>query len=189
MKLLYLSKENLENSIFIKELVFNHKLDEKSLIIHDHFGSVADTRFVTKRISALMSEEMVVNNAFSGDQRNLLFLGEEGLQFREEMLHKAFATVQLFILNPIVASPQGIQTPEVLTVLKALREQLDFSEVILFPRNPLSPLAARREYIGEPEAVDPLIAVYDEEAELLEVARVLAPVSLAAPNNILPKKA
>lgn len=187
MKLLYLTQHNLRNAPFIKDLVFHHKLEEPSLILHDHFGSIKDTRFVTKRLSALMSEDMVVNNAFSGDQRNILSLEAGGIQFRKALVLEAFSTVSLFILNPIVASASGPVARSPLEILSLLRREFDIPEVLLFPRNSLSPIAANRELIAEPGDVERLLRLYDEEAELLEMARALAPAVLAAPKNMVPK--
>ncbi|MEM6271269.1 MAG: hypothetical protein AAF998_17660 [Bacteroidota bacterium] len=187
MKLLYLTRENLRNTPFIKDLVFHHKLQEPSLLLHDHFGTMADTRFVTKRLSAIMSEDMITNNAFSGDQRGLLRREAGQLHFRAELVKKAFATVSLFILNPIVSTPEGPQVQAPAPVLQAIREHLEVSEVVLFPRNSLSPLASARETIRGSGDVERLLRLYDEETELLEMARKLAPVVLAAPKNLVPQ--
>lgn len=185
MKLLYLTQDNLRNAPFIKDLIFHHKLEEPSLILHDHFGSIQDTRFVTKRLSALMSEDMIVNNAFSGDQRKILSLKDGQLHFRKELVMEAYTTISLFILNPIVASDGGPQVHSPLETLQLLRREFAIEEVLLFPRNSLSPIAAGREVIREPEDVERLLHLYDEETELLEMARALAPAVLAAPKNML----
>lgn len=189
MKLLYLTQDNLRNAPFIKDLIFHHKLEEPSLILHDHFGSIQDTRFVTKRLSALMSEDMIVNNAFSGDQRNILSLKNGQLQFRKDLVKEAYATVNLFILNPIVASEEGPQAHSPVEILQMLRREFEIPEVLLFPRNSLSPIAAGREVIREPGDVERLLRLYDEETELLEMARAVAPAVLAAPKNMLAGKA
>jgi hypothetical protein len=185
MKLLYLTRDNLRNSPFIKDLIFHHKLEESSLILHDHFGSIQDTRFVTKRLSALMSEDMVVNNAFSGDQRRILSLSKGELQVRKELIEEAYVTVSLFILNPIVATEDGPAAHSPVEVLQMLRREFGIDEILLFPRNSLSPIAASREVISQPEDVERLLRLYDEETELLEMARALAPTVLAAPKNML----
>ena len=187
MKLLYLTQHNLRNAPFIKDLIFHHKLKEPSLILHDHFGSLKDTRFVTKRLSALMSEDMVVNNAFSGDQRRILSRKESELGLRSELIREAYKTVSLFILNPIVATQSGPAAHSPLEILQLLRQTFEIPEVLLFPRNSLSPLAANREVISTPDDVERLLRLYDEESELLEMARALAPAVLAAPKNMVLK--
>ena len=73
MKLIFLSQANLKDKTFIYDLVNAFSSTEPTILLHDHFGAhIEDTRFVTKRLSALLSEANVVNSAFSGDQRTIL---------------------------------------------------------------------------------------------------------------------
>ena len=123
MHLIYLSEANLRDQFFIREFTMNFPVNKRLLLVNDHFGpKLEDTRFVTKRISALLSEKMVVNNAFSGDQRELVRKTPAGLQFRKELAEKLLETIYLLMLNPIVAGaagPEAVPAPELLRLLIA----------------------------------------------------------------------
>lgn len=185
MKLFYLSQDNLKNANFVKDLVHYYKHEGKGILLHASFGAVHDTRFVTKRISALFSENMVVNNAVSGDQRNLLAKKGQKLSFRAELVSKAFETVQLFILNSLVSGQNQAQQVSPYEILQVIRQDLPVSETIIFPSNPKSPLIADRQEIINGDEIDRLLRIYEEETAVLELARELAPVTLAAPPNFL----
>jgi hypothetical protein len=185
MKLLYLSADNLRNGPFIKDLVYNYKKVGKSIILHDHFGKVADTRFVTKRISALMSEEMILNNAFSGDQRQIIATTADALSLRMDFLQQSLQTVDLIILNALGLADGALATLDPLRVLDALRLALDVEEVYVFPKNARSPLVSQPRLLRAAAEIEPLRPVYEEEAAVLGLAERLLPVVLAAPGNFL----
>jgi hypothetical protein len=183
MKLIFLSADNLRNGPFIKDLVYNFKGVGKCILLHDHFGSVSDTRFVTKRISALMSEEMIVNNAFSGDQRNILSVQAGEVAIRIDFLENALKTVDLVLLNALGMQDGAIKALDPLQVLAQLRVLLGLEEVYLFPKNTRSPLVAQRRRLVSPVEIAELKAVYDEEALALDRAEQMLPAILAAPGN------
>lgn len=183
MKLLFLTADNLRSSPFIKDLVYNYKDVGKSIILHDHFGSIADTRFVTKRISALMSEEMILNNAFAGDQRSIFQQGADGVVVRAEFLESALQTVDLLLLNPLGLADGQVVALDAVQVLAALRRVFDVDEIHVFPKNVRSPLAAERRRLVMAAEVASLRDVYEEEATVLDMAVQLLPVVLAAPGN------
>ena len=185
MKLLYLSADNLRNGPFIKDLVYNFKKVGKSIILHDHFGKVADTRFVTKRISALMSEEMILNNAFSGDQRQIFTTTAGALALRMDFIHKSLETVDLVLLNALGLADGELVSLDPLRVLDALRLALDIEEVYIFPKNARSPLVAQRRLFTSVDEIAPFRPVYEEEANALALAERLLPAVLAAPGNFL----
>jgi hypothetical protein len=186
MKLIYLTADNLRNSSFVKELVYQYKHVGKSILLHDHFGSVADTRFVTKRISAMLSEELIVNNAFSGDLRNILTLQAGQIHLRKEILEEAFKTVSLVILNPLGIGAEGVEAFAAGAVAKVIRDAFPISEVHVFPKNLRSPLSVERRRIEDVAALAPLRAAYEEEALALEAAAELVPVVLASPVHFAP---
>ncbi len=185
MKLLYLSAENLKSTPFIKDLVWNYKEVGKSIILHDHFGSVADTRFVTKRISALMSEEMITNNAFSGDQRSIFAKTALELQVRKEFLEQALETVDLLVLNALGTQDTSSVALDPLDVAIRLREVWGLEHIHVFPRNSRSPMVVSARSLQSLADIEPLRAVYEEEAQTLANASKLLPVVLAAPSNFL----
>lgn len=185
MKLLYLSETNLRDRLFIKDLIFNFKLKEKVLLLHDVFGdSIRDTRFVTKRISALLSENMVYNNAFSAEQRNLFaYEGEDQLIINTQLIAQLFQTVSLLILSPVIKKGDQVELADPIQMIQAARHQLEANDLILFTDNPLSPLAKKGEYIEEKADQDRLMKIYDEEAAAIQLAYKLRPARIASPVN------
>ena len=88
MKLIYLRETNLKDRVLVRDIIINFKLSDKVLLIHDTFGdSVDDTRFVTKRLSALFSESMIYNNAFLAEQRGFFVKNEEGLSMNTDLMN------------------------------------------------------------------------------------------------------
>ncbi len=184
MKLIYLSETNLRDSFFIKDLIHHFKFAEKTILIHDTFGSrVEDTRFVTKRISSLFSEAMVYNNAFSADQRN--FFSKEGTttQINVALINKVLDPIQLLIIGPIMASASGPQLAQPLEMLTVARQAFEVDELILFPAKPKSPLVANKIKINSEEDKIHWLNIYGEESDAIQLAYTLRPASLASPTN------
>ena len=185
MKLIFLSHSNLRDRNFVTDLVHHFKTQEKVLLLHDHYGNVSDTRFVSKRLSALLSEAMVVNNVLSGDQRNIITVENEEISIRGDFLSGLLETVQLIILNPIAKSGDKIFLPNPEKVLRAIRETLSTEETIFFPDNTLSPMTQSKSTIESKEEYDRLIGVYEEEKPTLDRALAFAPAAIASPSNFL----
>ncbi|MEO0473938.1 MAG: hypothetical protein AAF206_30290 [Bacteroidota bacterium] len=185
MKILYLSEANLRDRLFIRDLVNGFKGDEKYLVLHDTFGgTVSDTRFVTKRLSALMSESMVYNNAFSGDQRNFFSRNAEGLiDMNVDLIHKLMEVVQVLLIGPIITENGEAALGDPMELVQTARTLLEADELIVFTENPMSPLATKRELIDTAEDVDRLMKVYDEEKTSIELALSLRPARLVSPSN------
>lgn len=153
-------------------------------MIHDTFGgTVKDTRFVTKRISALLSECMVYNNAFSADQRGLIKSGETGLSVNTELITQLFPPIQLLILGPVLKGPEGPILADPLEMLAATRNAFDIEEVILFTDNPMSPLAGKKEIVTGEADQSRLLQVYEEEATAINLAHQFRPAMIASPLN------
>ena len=184
MKLLYLSEANLKDRMLIRDLVFNFKFEEKAILIHDQFGGkVSDTRFVNKRISSLLSEAMVYNNAFSAEQR-IFSRDEEGkLVPDKERIEQILYPIQLLVVAPIIKSGDEAVLTDALTLLKSVREAYEIEEVILFANNPLYPMVSQAKQILTEDDREKLLKVYEEEAEALELAYQLRPAILASPQN------
>lgn len=185
IRLLFLSVDNLNDQNFMKDFAFSYRRGSRSIIVHDHYpDKLEDTRFVSKRISALLSEQMHHNNAFSGDQREILSEGAEGLVLRTQFIRFLQRSVPIFILNPIVSSAEGPKAGDINTVIDLLRNEFEFKEVVFFPKNRKSPLASGRELVESPEDYNRLLQVYEEEKNILDRALDHAPVRLASPNTL-----
>ena len=184
MKLLYLTEDNLKDRMLIRDLVHNFKFEEKAILIHDQFGEkVTDTRFVNKRISALLSEAMVYNNAFSADQRKF-FLEEEGKLIPNKVLiEKLLHPIQLLILAPILKQGEESVLINPLDLLGSVREAYEIEEVILFPKNALSPMVSKVKAINTEEDRDKLLGIYEEEKDILDLAYRLRPSLIASGAN------
>ncbi|MEM9984040.1 MAG: hypothetical protein AAF804_03000 [Bacteroidota bacterium] len=184
MKLLYLSEANLKDRLFIKDLVHNYKypLEQKAILVHAPFGgTVRDTRFVTKRISTLLSETMVYNNAFGAEQRGLITRSEAGLRVKTELIERLLAPINLLILGPQVQGDSEVELLDPLDMLEALRSSLRIEETIVFTDNSLSPLGRKNLIIESEEQILELKRIYDEESSALDLALKLGPARLASP--------
>ena len=183
-KLLYISEANLQDRLFIKDIVHNFPKGEKIVLFHEAFkASISDTRFVTKRISAYFSEQMVYNNAFSGDQRKLVERDKDSYKVNKELVFSLFQHIQLLILNPIVSSGGGSALGDPLELALALRLQLDIPSTTMFPANSLSPLATKRPLIQEEGDISQWQKLYEEEGPTLKRALTLAPVQIVSPSS------
>lgn len=184
MKLVFLSEENLNNQNFIKQLSWNYQLEERSILLHAPFGGkVSDTRFVTKRLSALLSESMVINHAFSGDQRGTFRMENGALKLDPGFISEMLELAPVFVLNSIAAGPDGPEIADVLDAAIQLIGAFEIAEPIVFTQNSRSPLVTEKPVISTDEDVERWMKLYDEEATALQNARRLAPAQIASPAN------
>lgn len=184
MKLLYISEDNLKDRLFIRDLVFNYKLKDKALLIHESFnGSVEDTRFVTKRISALLSEQMIYNNAFSGERRNFFSAVGDVVEVNTSLILQLLETVQLLIISPVIKQGQEDKLMDPLRMAQAALYSLPIENSLVFTQNPLSPLAANRTQVEDEAQCDQLFRIYDEERAAIQRAYELRPSILVSPTN------
>lgn len=168
----------------IRDLVHNFPTGEKIILLHEAFsGTIPDTRFVTKRLSALFSEQMVYNNAFSSDQRELIYRKDTGLTLNKALITQLFAHIQLLILNPIVSTDSGPLLDDPQEITQFLRTELAIEHLVLFPDNPLSPLATKHPSIHTEEDLAYWKPLYEEEAQTLERAFQLAPAQIVSPST------
>lgn len=186
MKLIYVSEANLRDRLFVKDLVFNYKSDEKALLIHAAFGgTVADTRFVTKRLSALFSEAMVYNNAFPAGQRDFFKESSAGVFTVEtDRIETLLAPIQMIIFSPIMTTSSGgdgLVDPFLL--LQAARYAFGIEEILVFPDNPMSPLASQKPLIAATDDLEKWVGIYEEEQAALQRALTLRPARLVSPQN------
>ncbi|MCB9231333.1 MAG: hypothetical protein H6581_06715 [Bacteroidia bacterium] len=187
MKLIFLSQANLRDKKFIHDLVHSFKCNEPTLLLHDHFGShIEDTRFVTKRLSALLSEAYVVNNAFSGDQRTILKKQNDGtITFRADFVRDLMGNLELFIMNPLAENGIGSVEADPVEVLNVIRKEFGVDEVVVFPENSMSPLGKEKKAVSSEEDYQKLASVFEEEKPVLQVALRLAPAVIASAANFL----
>lgn len=185
MKIIFLSTENLRNTMFIKDLVWNLKGSGKCILVHDHFGSVSDTRFVTKRLSSLFSEELIATVAFSGDQKRLLQQAEgEIFSLQTATIFELFETLDLVILNAIGIGPeQEIKQFPASIWVNALRQYEEVEGVFVFSKNARSPLVTQPRIVQSEADVASLREAYPEESVAMDLAVQFAPCVLAAPSN------
>lgn len=184
MKLIFVSEANLRSKDFIINLVHNFNFNDRYILLHEAFGgTVKDTRFVTKRLSSLLSESMVVNNAFSGDQREILKLEGDQLHFRKDYVLGLMTTLHMLILNPITKTADGPAFQPSENIIQLIRSELDIEEVLVFPDNEKSPLGVDRILLDSPDDFNRLVGVYEEEADALNRALRLRPATIVTPVN------
>jgi acetylglutamate kinase len=155
------------------------------LLVHD---TVADTPevsfFVSKRVSSLLSEEMVTNTAVAGYQRGLVRLGHPH-SIRQDLLAQLWQNVQVVVLSTTALGADGQNVtlkPEAL--LGLARHWLEPGQVFLLTHNPQTALVLQPQDITTPERANELLGLFPEEAEVLSLARTLRPVCLLAPNQL-----
>jgi hypothetical protein len=185
MKLIYLSDANLRDRLFIKDFVFNYKSQEKALVFHTPFGdSLRDTRFVTKRISSMLSEAMVYNNAFLSDQRAFFFYDEAGeMGINKGLIEQLLDPIQQLILGPVLLRNGEAELADSLRMLRVAQVAFEVETVTLFPANPMSPLGQTQPLIDSEAERDRLLAIYEEEREVIELAYELRPARISLPAN------
>jgi hypothetical protein len=185
MKLLYLTSDNLRNTPFVKELVYHYRDVGKSIILHDHFGSVSDTRFVTKRISALLSEESITNNTVFGDQRNIIRETATGIFIRQDLLMRLLETVDVLVLNALCLADQQVKAIDPITVAQQLRLAFGLETIHLFAKNSRSPMVAMPRHVAMVSDISSLWEAYEEESSVLNAATKLIPAVIGSPSNFM----
>lgn len=176
-----LTSENLRSNDFIKDFCFYFKPKGKSILLHGVFGSPNDTRFVSKRLSAYLSEELIVNSILNGDQRQLLRATPGGVQVRKELITAAHAQVDLVVLNCLAEGHSGATALDPEAVLKGLRELYGVEPVTIFPVNPRSPLGQQVLQVEVGADLAKLKEAYEEEAATIDLALRIAPAVLLNP--------
>lgn len=181
MKLIYFSEANLRNSFFVKEFVSAYaEQSGKALLLHESFGSIQDTRFVTKRLSSLLSEVMVVNAAFSGDQKGLISMGNGEPNVKIPAIESLFRTVNMLILNPVSSTAGEPVLADSISLAKSLRTKLPIEETLVFSVNSKSPISQERKLIQNKSDLGKWLEIYEEESAALNNAVALAPAHLTS---------
>jgi hypothetical protein len=153
------------------------------LVHGPHPGGFEPTAFVTKRISATLSEGMVTNIALNGFQKNLFSLSPEGVVPRTDLFWSLLENLDCIVTNTCLLS-DGVavfEKPE--AVLRSAVVALDPERVLLFPLNPNSALVAEKRKVTTPEESEKLALAFSEEAATLELAARLTPCELVGMQN------
>lgn len=183
MNLIYLSEANLRDRLFVKDFVHNFKWQSPTIIVHEAFGgTVQDTYFVTKRLSALLSECMVHNHAFLAGQRRYFYMQEGSLKADRSKIEPLFAHIHVVVFGPVLQSQQTESLLQPTDMLDSLKQVFEVSEVVMFCDNPLSPLGSKKVQINDPAEMDKWTAVYEEEKTAIarafrHQARICSPVN------------
>lgn len=185
LHLLHFSLSNLQDKAFIQQFAHQYKFKDPAILVHDAWpGRISDTRFVTKRLSNVLSECMVYNHPVSGDTRGLLKIEDGELTLDREKLFQWFETAHLIVLNPIVSAPSG---PELLDdpfrLVRTLRALPEVQDVVLFPDRSLSPLARKTSIINTMAELAELNALYEEESAMLDRAGRILPLRISGPDH------
>lgn len=188
--LLYLSSTNLLDRLFLRSL-FDHFENWKkpTILLHDYVDpSIEKTKFIAKRISALLSENLVGNIPISGETKKCLVRIENDILISEPVFETFFQKVPLLILSPIIfnlasCELQLVKAPD---ILESWRQKNPLLRFFFFSENPLTPLTAHKVFFENPpdlEKYQKLLSIYPEEKTALELSFRLAPSCLASPTN------
>lgn len=184
MNLIYLSNANLNERLFIQDLVNNYKFQTPTILLHDTFGgTVRDTLIVSKRLSSLFSDCIVYNNVFSAAQRDLVAHKEGKLFVSKTKLEGLLGIIPFLILSPILKIDGEETLGNPLEMLLALRETFGVEEVSFFTDIRMSPLANKRMLVSNEKDKNELLQVYDEESMVISRAYDFRPARICSPRN------
>jgi len=179
MQLIYLSRKNVSDDIFLKDFSHNFRFLTPALVLYDSpFQSLTETCFIGKRISSFLSDQMIVNISVSGHQRNLLSLEGQVLSLRLDLIQNWWKTVPVVIMNTVSANEKIENGSDIIRMLIQL---LNPDHTVIFTDNPLSPLGASDEVYVDSSRLSGLMDIYPEEKTVLTLAQGLLPVSIRTP--------
>lgn len=181
---LYLSAANLADRLFFKDFVHRFSFAHPVVVTHaEKPGDPATVRMTTRRISALLSEALVHNTAFTGEQRGMVKSVGNDLVVDKAAIEKLLGIVPVLVLGPLAAADGQTIVADGEALCVALKEAFSGS-VMVFTDNPLSPLAAKPRQVDTEAERDRLIALYEEERVAIGRAYALRPAWLAGPSNM-----
>jgi hypothetical protein len=185
--LLYLTEHSLNDRLFMREFFAKMtQMPGKTLLVHGtSLTDIAQIRFLSKRVSAHLSESMVSNSPISGDQRKFIKVGGQKVTVRASLLHDLFAVVDCIVLNTVATN--GFESVIIPTeqLLVGLRETIPFDYCITFPLHSSSALGAPPKLLSNEAERQQLLAAYDEESTAIETAYLMKPCFLALPKNFV----
>lgn len=188
MHFIYLPAFAVNDRLFLRDFFANYaQLQGPSVLFHDSEKQTpADVNFLSKRISAHLSESMTANSICSGAMRDLISPNEEsGFAVRGDLIRQITAATPCLIVNPLVRIDEETRYVPPAKLFRAFYRAVDFEPRITFAANPLSPLVAEKRRISGQADYDQLLEVYEEERPALDVALAMAPCDLASPQNFL----
>jgi hypothetical protein len=189
LHLFYLSRPNLMDRLFLKSFYDNFQRWQKpAIVFHEYIEpNPENAKFLSKRISAQLSENLITNIPISCGTKNAMFVEEnQELNLNESVIEKFLETVSVVILNPVVGSQAEEKLIEPLQALKLWRKHNPVMPFIFFPENPLTPLTRSKISFGANEKRDKLeelLIIYPEEKNALELSFRFAPSFLASSSN------
>jgi hypothetical protein len=175
--------------LFLKSFYDNFQRWQKpAIILHEYLEPTPEkVKFLSKRISAQLSENLITNIPLSCGTKNAMFVAEnQELNFNQSVIEKFLETVSAIILNPVVGSLAEEKLIEPLQVLNVWRKYNPLMPFVFFPENPLTPLTRSKISFSVNEKSDKLeelLTIYPEEKNVLELSFRLAPSFLASSNN------
>ncbi len=185
MILLYLSKANLSDKVLMHELAHYFDKASPALIIHEAFGEkVEDTFFVTKRLSSILGEALIVNVPHSGERMGLFSRRENKIIVDAEIILKLRKNANVIITNTLIQGDEKTEHVAPEEVLTALIQTHNFSGHYVFPANSRSPLGMENVQLENPMDYDRLLSLFDEEKAMLDIALKLCPAIISRPANL-----
>jgi hypothetical protein len=175
--------------LFLKSFYDNFQQWQKpAIVLHDYLQpSPENVKFVSKRISAQLSENLITNIPISCGTKNAMFVGEnQELNLNESIIKKFLETVSVIILNPVISNQAEEKLIEPLQILEVWRKRNPLMPFIFFPKNSLTPLARSKISFSANEnrdKLEELLIIYPEEKNVLELSFRFAPSFLASCSN------
>jgi hypothetical protein len=183
VRLIYVPENVLDDRLFLRDFFANYaKIPEKSIVLHacPKSANLEKIRFLSKRFSSNLSEAMIPNAPFSGDQRGLMQQTETGIALRHELLTTMLTNLQCIVLNTIITDSTGKATiAPAGDVLQAIIHQLAGSYAVVLPHNPLSALGNKLHPLYTPADVNTLLGVYPEESPTFALLTSILPAAVA----------
>ncbi|MCS7085244.1 MAG: hypothetical protein RMM53_02130 [Bacteroidia bacterium] len=197
LRLCILFPRQLEDRTFMRDFYANVGFffrGGKGLLIHGaNDPSPSSLGMLSKKIGAALSEEMIVNAAFSGFQRQMLVARPNGPEIRVSILEDLFKTLDVVVLNTladsnIAGNPTRYLEPDenlVAALVAQLEQAFGSVRTLLFPENPLSPLGAMQpSLLNRPADCERRIEIFPEEAKVLRIAQRALPAVVCHPSML-----
>lgn len=189
--LVYLPPTVLADRLFTRDFFVNYKrLKGKSLLLHGAPDDDPDRLwFLTKRISANLSENMTVNVALSGASRGLIEKltdanGAHYYMLKTEFLYSLFRTCDCVVVNLLVLAGENPENAAPDNVLPDIQDRLRPSRTLIFPLNPGTPLGAHEPArLSTAEDSERLRLAFPEERAAVELAYRLRPAYIVSAKN------
>jgi hypothetical protein len=191
LRLVILFAHQVENRMFMRDFYSNigaYFRGKKGLILHDgNDTTAAGLGMMSKKIGAGLSEEMITNVAFSGFQRNLISMSEQGPQIRVSLLKELYNTVDVVALNTLAVGEKYLKPDAdfLATLIPQLENEFGTVRTLLFPDNPLSALGGTDPLVlNHPTDCRRWMEIFPEESRILNAAVRVLPCIITQPQQI-----